>query len=129
MTNLFEVVICLLLFAMALTALLRLMGYTTKDQAVVSQTIKSQIDADFFIDTVIQDVKSSNDIEVTENVLTLSNDEDSVIYAVTGNTLYRNSEEVFTQVQQASFSTTADNMIAVFVELKDGDVIDFAVRQ
>lgn len=129
MTSIIEVVICLLLFAFALTTLLSFLGFTTKDQLEAAKSMGEHINADYFIDCMVQDVKSSSSIDISENILTLSTDEETIVYAVIDDTLYRNDEKLFDDVQNVTFSPMDDAMISVYVKLDNGDTIDFAVHE
>ena len=129
MTSLTETIICMMLFAWSLTMLLSLMSFATGWHLKSQEQFSSQLDEDFFIDSLQQDIKSCDEIIVTQNSIQATSAETVVSYQLIGGAIYRNSEVALTGVEQTSFGELDGDTLQVYIEFTNGDLIDTTVHR
>lgn len=128
-SSILEAVISLTIFGGIMVILLALLsnisGWTSKATAVTEQ----KVDIDYLVETISCDIKSSSSAEVVGDELQLVSSEKIISYILKTDTLYRNNQRVISDVNSCMFVPEAGDMVGLYIELKDGTVVDMTVRR
>lgn len=129
MSNLQEAIICVMLFAVMLLLLMRLMAYSNTWTVRAQNALSEKLDADYMVEMLQQDVKSSTSITVSEGTLQLVSGTEMVIYRVDDDTLYRDGEEVMNNIASLMFVPDGGDAVGVYIRFDDGDLIDTSIHR
>lgn len=129
MTSLTETVICTILFSLVLVILLRLLTYSNDWTLRTQDEMKDRIDVDFLVDTLTEDVKSSAEIELVDDQLQIISESQVIVYARYNHILYRNAEEIIDNVAASSFSVLDGDVVRVYIQTEDYEIIDLTIHR
>lgn len=129
MTSLTETVICTILFSLVLVILLRLLTYSNDWTLRTQDEMKDRIDVDYLVDTLTEDVKSSAEIELVDDQLQIISESQVIVYARYNHILYRNAEEIIDNVAASSFSVLDGDVVRVYIQTEDYEIIDLTIHR
>ena len=129
MTSLTETVLCTILFSLVLVILLRLLTYSNDWTLRTQDEMKDRIDVDFLVDTLTEDVKSSAEIELVDDQLQIISESQVIVYARYNHILYRNAEEIIDNVAASSFSVLDGDVVRVYIQTEDYEIIDLTIHR
>ena len=129
MSSIMETVISMTLFAMILVVLMHMMAYSNEWNMKAQQDMGQKIDIDYLVDVLEEDVKSSTNIELVDDKLQIVSPTKVTLYSRFGAAIYRDSEEVISNVVACSFSTLDGDSVRVYVQTEDNDIIDLTIHR
>lgn len=129
MTNIMETVICTTLFAMILIVLMHMLAYSNEWTMKTQKAMSQKLDIDYLIDVLKEDVKSSTTVEMVGDKLQIVSPEKITVYARYGAGIYRDSEEVMSDIIACSFSPWDGDSVRVYIQTEDYEVIDVTIHR
>ena len=129
MSSIMETVISMTLFAMILVVLMHMLAYSNEWNMKAQQDMGQKIDIDYLVDVLEEDVKSSTNIELVDDKLQIVSPTKVTLYSRFGAAIYRDSEEVISNVVAWSFSPLDGDSVRVYVQTEDNDIIDLTIHR
>lgn len=129
MTSIMETVISMTLFAMILIVLMQMLSYSNEWTMKTQKQMDQKIDIDYLVDVLEEDVKSATTIELVDEKLQIVSPTKVTIYARYGAAVYRDSEEVISDIVACSFTPLDGDSVRVYVQTEDYEIIDLTVHR
>ena len=124
MSSIVEVVACLVLFSMIVTALIAIMGFSTTIGSDAKLIVNQSNETDFLIKALQTDVKSSTEIEVNDEMLQIISSTDIITYLLENGNLYRNTDIIATNIGSGMFVPVDENAVGLVLHFASGDFIN-----
>lgn len=124
MTNLIEVIFCIILFALILALLISIIAFSNRWTVNAQKSMQTQLDTEFLIESIQSDIKSAENVNAEGTEILIESAFELITYKLRGDTLYRNSEIVVSGIESAMFVPDEGDIIEIYIRFQDGSLID-----
>lgn len=130
MTSILESVLCLLLLAFILSALMALISTSSGWSVRTNEAFIAKNSSDYLVEKIQEDIKSSTYLSATdESQLEIQNDDGEILYTFVGSKLFRNNDLAMENLKTCQFSQVDGNSIGIYIRTAEDNIIDLRISR